>query len=206
MTIEEWFTFTGSGYFSEAFSLTNDANDTNPPGATNGRSVLGTVSYPDNGSGNGSHIGESLAGYAGGEVDAEETTGFGVNGRGYLDNGQTWMMTAVVDGSANTMSYYLNGVLQQTVPTTANLLSQFSFTNVYLGRSAFATDNGSCGSIDEFRVYDNAQSGDSIATDYANGPNVVPEPLSLSIITLAGLRACDQRRHKGERLSRRNGV
>ena len=73
------------------------------------------------------------------------------------------MSATVIDGSAGTLSYYLYdlsqggvGGLQQTI--TSIPLSSYLFTNAYLGRSAFAGDNSTNGSIDEFRIYNNAQS------------------------------------------------
>ncbi|MGA2441010.1 MAG: PEP-CTERM sorting domain-containing protein [Tepidisphaeraceae bacterium] len=208
-TIEQWFTFTGSGFFTEAYSFSNNANDTNIPGQFNGQYLMGTISAPQNNGGNGnntggSHIAQSLAGYGGGETDAfESTPGVGAGGGGYLDDGETFMMATVIDGSAGTLSYYLFdqsqggvGGLQSTI--TAIPLGSYSFTNAYLGRSAFAGDNSTSGSVDEFRIYDNAQSAAAIAADYAAGPNTVlpvPEPLSLSALAL-GATALLMRRHK----------
>lgn len=192
MTIEEWFTFTGSGFFTEAFTLTDSSSDANPPNSGFGQYIMGTISAPQGGpnagSAGGSHIGQTLAGY-GNETDAFETTpGLGAGGGGYLDDGGTYMMALVIDGVAGTFSYYLNGSLQQTI--TAIPLSSYSFTDVYLGRSAFPGDNSTSGSIDEFRVYNNAQSASAIAADYGAGPNTViavPEPSMLGLSGLGGL-------------------
>lgn len=155
VTIEEWFTFTGSGFFTEGYAFSNNHNDTTGPGATNGQYLMFTISAPQpagttNNTG-GSHVGQSLAGYSGGaETDAfETTTNIGAGGGGYLDNGGTFMAATVIDATAGTLSYYLNGVLQQTI--TAIPLSSYSFSNAYLGRSAFAGDNATSGSVDEFR-------------------------------------------------------
>ena len=95
------------------------------------------------------------------------------------------MAATVIDGTAGTLSYYLYrvsdgvGGLQQTIPAIP--LSSYSFTNAYLGRSAFAGDNISNGSFDEFRIYNDAQSAASIAADLAAGPDGVPEPASLAL-------------------------
>jgi hypothetical protein len=89
------------------------------------------------------------------------------------------------------LSYYLYrtsdgvGGLQQTI--TAIPLSSYSFSNAYLGRSAFGVDNATSGSIDEFRIYDNAKDATGIAADFAAGPNVVPEPASMALLGLGGL-------------------
>ena len=128
-----------------------------------------TISAPQGGpvpSGGGSHVAQSLAGYGGGaETDAFGTTpGIGAVGGGYLDDGETFFAATVIDGTAGTLSYYLYdisaggvGGLQQTI--TAIPLSSYSFTDAYLGRSAFAVDNATSGSINEFRIYDSLKYG-----------------------------------------------
>jgi len=203
-TIEMWFTFTGSGFFTEAWTFSNNNNDSNPPGASNGQYLMHTISAPQGGpvpSGGGSHVAQSLAGYGGGaETDAYGTTpGIGAVGGGYLDDGETFMTATVIDGTAGTLSYYLYDVsaggiggLQQTI--TAIPLSSYSFSNAYLGRSAFAVDNATSGSIDEFRIYSDAQSAAQVAADFAAGPNVIPEPASLTLLGFSGLALLLRRR------------
>jgi len=208
-TIEEWVTFTGSGFFTESWTFTNDANDANPPGASSGEYLMHTISAPQPvtppGGANtgGSHIAQTVAGYGGGaETDAYGTTpGVGAGGGGYMDDGETFMCATVIDGSAGTLSYYLYDVsaggiggLQQSI--TAIPLSDYNFTNAYLGRSAFYQDNATSGSIDEFRIYNDAQSPAQVAADEAAGPNVVtvPEPACLGLLALTTVGALLRRR------------
>ena len=168
-------------------------------GASSGQYLMGVISAPQGGpnagSAGGSHISQSLAGDGGDETDAYETTaGLGAGGGGDLDDGETFMMATVIDASADTFSDYLYdesaggaGGLQQTI--TAIPLSSYSFTDAYLGRSAFPGDNSTSGSIDEFRIYNNAQSASAIAADFNAGPDTVPpvpEPTFLSIGTAVG--------------------
>jgi hypothetical protein len=196
-TIETWFTFTGSGFFTEAWTFSNGTDAAPPVG---GQYLMDTISAPQPagtpGQGNntgGNHIVESLNGYnPGPEIDAYGTTpGMGAVGGGYLDNGDS-CFSAVVIGADGTLSYYLydittgTGGLQSTV--AGNPLTAFNFTNAYLGRSAFSGDNATSGSIDEFRIYDNAQSAAAVAADFTAGPaTVVPEPASLALLGLSGL-------------------
>lgn len=195
VTIEEWFTFTGSGFFTESYAFRNSV----APSSNTGQYLMHTISAPQGGpvpAGGGSHIAQTLAGYGGGaETDAfGTTTGIGAGGGGYLDDGGTYMAATVIDGTAGTLSYYLYrvsdglGGLQQTI--AAIPLSSYSFTDAFLGRSAFDGDNATSGSFDEFRIYDNAQGASAIAADFAAGPNTVnpvPEPSTLALSGLGGL-------------------
>lgn len=200
MTVEEWFTFTGSGFFTEAYAFSDNAQDSNPPGQTNGQYLMHAISAPQPASPpggpntGGDHIAQALTGYqAGSETDAFSTTpNIGAVGGGYLDNGETFMAATVIDGTAGTLSFYLYdlsqggvGGLQQTIPAIP--LSSYSFTDLYLGRSPFLADNATSGQIDEFRIYDNAQSAAQIAADQAAGADtLVPEPSSI-ILGAVGL-------------------
>lgn len=207
VTIEQWGTYSGSGFFTEAYTFTNHNNDfvnpiSNPPGANNGQYLMHAVSAPQGGpvpSGGGSHIAQALSGFAGsltpppgGETDAFGTTpGIGAFGGGYLDDGGTYMTTTVIDGTAGTLSYYIyradgagNG-LQHTIPAVP--LASYSFTNAYIGRSAFLADNWLSASVNEFRIYTEARSSAQIAADFRGGPDkLVPEPASLALFAIGG--------------------
>jgi PEP-CTERM motif-containing protein len=204
VTIEQWGTYSGSGFFTEAYAFTDHNNDfinppTNPPGANVGQYLLHAVSAPQGGpvpAGGGSHVAQATAGYTT-ETQAFGTTpGVGAFGGGYLDDGGTYMTATVIDGGAGTLSYYLYrvsdgvGGLQQTVAAVP--LSTYSFTNAYIGRSPFLADNWLSASVDEFRIYNSARSANSIAADFHAGPNLVPEPASLGLaaVGVLGLLAC----------------
>lgn len=205
VTIEQWFTFTGSGFFTEAWAFSDRNGGANPPGASSGQYLMHTISNPQGGPGagtaGGSSIAQSLAGYGGGaETRAFETTpGIGAGGGGYLDDGVTYMCATVIDSLAGTLSYYVfrvsdsAGGLQQTIPAIP--LSSYSFTDAFLGRSPFDADNITAGSIDEFRIFGNARSMTEIYADFAAGPDViVPEPGSLTLFGLGALALFLRRR------------
>ena len=203
VTIEQWFTFGGSGFFTEAYTFTNHndtgSGPTNPPGAGNGQYLVNTISNPDNLTGTsvpgaGSSVAQATTGFNPGNESCAfgSTVGLGFAGGGYLDNGETYMAATVIDGAAGTLSYYLTrvgdglGGLQQTI--AAIPLSSYSFTNAYLGRSPFPADNYTNGSVDEFRIYNEVRSTTQIARDFAAGPDkLVPEPASLFLAAFGGL-------------------
>jgi hypothetical protein len=204
VTIEQWFTFTGSGFFTEAYTFSDRHGGANPPGANSGQYLMHAISAPQGGpvpAGGGSHVAQSLAGYGNGaETDAFGTTvGLGFAGGGYLDDGGTYMAATVIDGVAGTLSYYVYrtsdglGGLQQTI--AAIPLSSYHFTDAFIGRSAFDADNWTSGSVDEFRIYNDAKDTASILADFKAGPDtVVPEPTGLALIGLGGLTLVLRRR------------
>jgi hypothetical protein len=163
-----------------------------------------TISNPQGGpnpAGGGSSVAESLAGYGNGaETRAFSTTvGLGFANGGYLDDGGTYFAATVIDGTAGTLSYFVYrvsdglGGLQSTV--AAIPLSSYSFTDAFLGRSPFAADNWTSGSVDEFRIYNNATSTAQILADFQAGPNVlVPEPGALALASLGSFVLLLQRR------------
>jgi hypothetical protein len=179
-TIEEWFTMSGSGFFTESYAFCDDSDATPPTGA-GGEYLAHTISAPQGGpvpAGGGNHVVQSLNGYTvGPELDAYGTTpGMGAGGGGYLDDGDTCFSATVISADG-TLNYYLydittaQGGLQQTI--SGYPLTAFSFTHAYLGRSAFATDNATSGSMNEFRIYSGAKYSSQIAADFAAGPDTL---------------------------------
>lgn len=91
------------------------------------------------------------------------------------------------DAVSQNAKVYLDGNLLKSGTVTVKPSDLGNTTHNYLGKSQFAADGNFIGSIDEFRIYNNALSGSTIAADAALGPNSLtptPEPGSLALIGL----------------------
>ena len=111
----------------------------------------------------------------------------------------THMIAVVIDQTATTaapygtMTYYVDGInFGSTNLTQANQWTAVSpsFTNAWLGRSAFNGDGVFNGTIDEFRIYNTALSSAQVAADATAGPNAfgtvaVPEPTTVLMLGLS---------------------
>ncbi len=81
-------------------------------------------------------------------------------------------VACVYDDVADTMSLYVNGELEDSIPVTIPFTA---IDNVYsyLGKSTYDNDPELEGSIDEFRVHNSALAPWEIELNYLNGPDVV---------------------------------
>lgn len=91
-----------------------------------------------------------------------------------LDNQTNVHVVVVLDPAAGVLKAYTNGVAI-TGPPNGALPSLSGFTDLlsYLGKSFYAPDPYLLGSIDEFRVWNQALSPAAIEADYEAGPNNV---------------------------------
>ena len=95
------------------------------------------------------------------------------------DNGTERMLAAVVDTATDTLRLYLDGSEVANTPLNGADLSSITKSVAYFGRSLYNSDPGLTGSIDEIRIYDEALSAATIATQASAGPSVdEPEPPS----------------------------
>jgi hypothetical protein len=116
-------------------------------------------------------------------------------------NGQplTHMIAVVINqtptssAAYGTLTYYVDGInFGSTNLTKANQWTAVSpsFTNAWLGRSAFNGDGVFNGTIDEFRIYNTALSSAQVAADATAGPNAfgtvpIPEPTTILMLGLS---------------------
>jgi hypothetical protein len=118
---------------------------------------------------------------------------------GALPGGGTELHYAVtIDGGSNTATVYIDGsekLSGSITLTPEDVVSVDGTEHNWLGRSRFTSDAFLDGSINEFRIYDSALTGDAIASSFALGPNTVPEPSRL-LLSLVGIAAIALRRRR----------
>lgn len=92
-----------------------------------------------------------------------------------LDDGMTHMVAVVIDGKAKKMHVFIDG----KEPTKAedlgeNTLDKVRPVNNWIGRSSFDNDAGLSGTVDEFRVYDQALSAEEVGPIFKAGADSLP--------------------------------
>jgi hypothetical protein len=89
-----------------------------------------------------------------------------------LDDGKPHMVALVIDGDAKKLHVFIDGKEPKPAEDLGdNTLDKVRQVNNWLGRSSFDADPGLSGSIDEFRVYDNALTADEAAAAFKAGPD-----------------------------------
>ena len=169
-TFEAWFTFRGGGPWQRVFDF--------------GRTVSGSgrdyIFYTPN-----SGDGDNRAGFRDSNL-AENTAFAGPT----VSQNSTHHVAVVVDdnanGGTNRMTVYLDGAFGGDVALSYSF-SDFSTTNrlAYLGRSLFNVDAYLNGTIDEFRIHNNALTAQQVQDSFATGP-VPSDLLRLEVNTVTG--------------------
>jgi hypothetical protein len=118
----------------------------------------------------------------------------GVNGPGQINDAVQHFLAVTVD--ATNIAYYIDGSLIGTAAVGANTLSSLSNNLAYLGRSVYQFDPNFIGSINEFRIFNTALSGSTIANHASLGPDAIPEPAAAALAAVAGLACVLRRRRK----------
>ena len=99
------------------------------------------------------------------------------------------------DPDANTEALYIDGTEVATSSARGNPATA-TYSNFWIGRSQFSTDPFFNGTIDELRTYDTALAPSNIASDFAAGPNAVPEPVATGLACLGCLALLVRRRRR----------
>jgi Concanavalin A-like lectin/glucanases superfamily/Glucose / Sorbosone dehydrogenase len=89
------------------------------------------------------------------------------------------------------VALYLNGTLAPGITNPMDApyqLRNLNDVNNWLGRSNWTADSNFQGSLNEFRIYDDAKTAADVLTDFNAGPDVAPTPnfLQLRVNTLTG--------------------
>jgi hypothetical protein len=92
-----------------------------------------------------------------------------------IDDGKEHMIALVIDGDAGKLHAYIDGKESKGAEDLGqNVLDSVKQKHAWLGRSAFDSDPGLTGSIEELRIYDNALSADDVAAAFKTGPKNLP--------------------------------
>jgi len=172
MTVQVWATYTDQtlAIWSRVLSFgeSNDGEDSSASGST---STYFTIQPNRNG---------NVAGFEYRNKGAvNETT---LDGRVALD--EEVQYTLIHDDIANTIKFYLNGVVQAGIRTNVTL-KEFNDINVWLGRGQW-NDPLFVGSFNELRMYDTALSAEEIVQSYLAGPDELPGAPAPCDLVLAG--------------------
>jgi len=92
---------------------------------------------------------------------------------GMLDDGSEYHVAVVLDPLRSWCGLYINGVLSGTSEDATIPLTAIDAAHCYLGKSLYDVDPYMIGSINEFRIHQNALSSAALAASYAGGPEAL---------------------------------
>ncbi len=161
VTFEAWFSHSSNGTWTRVL----DFGDTNPS-TDNGRDYIFFTS--EGGSSQARLvISDADPGYSNEEIASTSVISYDV----------PVYIACVYDGENDTMSLYVDGGLADSIAVSIPLSSIDNIYS-YLGRSLYNPDPYLEGSIDEFRIYDEALEESVIAQHYLDGPDAIgPSPI-----------------------------
>jgi hypothetical protein len=86
-------------------------------------------------------------------------------------------VAVVIDGAANTLTLFQNGVTFGSVDLVTTTLAGLNDVNNWVGRSQFVNDEELQGTLHEVRIYSTARSAQLVARDAVTGPDeLIDEP------------------------------
>jgi len=92
-----------------------------------------------------------------------------------LDDGKPHLAIAVIDGTAKKLHLYVDGKEVGTATDLGdNTLDKVKQDHAWIGRSAFDTDPGLSGTINELRIYNEALTADQVAAIAKAGADALP--------------------------------
>lgn len=151
-TVSAWFTTSNAAVWSRLFDFGDQTG-------ANGNSYL---FFSPRGSGD---LSRAALRPAGGTERAVFTT--------RSDNNTQHLATVVIDSAAALLRLYIDGAVGPSTSLLGAGVNSINDVNGFIGRSLFNADPGFTGSINEVRIYDDAQPGAAIAADFAQGPSAL---------------------------------
>jgi hypothetical protein len=161
-TFEAWVTWTGGAVWQRIFDF-GSSDAVGGVGQGTGATYLFATSLAGG-------TNTSRAAFTSSGIPGEKL----VNGPAGLPTAAQTHIAVVVEGAANVMSFYQNGVSLGQVSITGNTLSALNDVNNWLGRSQFSPDPELAGSLNEFRIYSAARSAAQVMASFTSGPDALP--------------------------------
>ena len=179
-TFEFWLTWNGGGIWQHIFDF-GDNDGGNGNGFGGAFHDINLVAEDGNAATDGGgHLALVLINGQGVEAELSASP---------LSTGVEHHVVWAYDAPSTTAELYVDGTLQAFNIDMTNTFANFDDSpNCWLGQSQYGPvqDPDFRGSIDEFRIYNGAFSIQQAAFDYANGPNVVGYPITLSASVTGG--------------------
>lgn len=155
-TIEVWFTWNGGTMWRRLFDFGNTEEGVEGEPGTGDTFVMFTPAGPDY------PYATFNPGASGSEVSC--------TGMSAITSGQPHQLALTLDTDLHVFTIFIDGMLVCATAFSGEL-SQIDDVNSWIGRSQFETDSTFSGSVDEFRIYDFALSGDQVAFSADAGPD-----------------------------------
>jgi hypothetical protein len=172
VTIETWYTDTGSGVWAKIFTF----------GSMSVGQELAFTNFRGGGDlapGLDRNGTQALSGYP-----------FGSNTRLSLNTEHHLVVSVASDGTAN---LWVDGV-QQITDLATNPLSNVTSNTESIGATAW-NDPGHMGTVNEFRIWEGTLSPGEIVQSFGLGPNlVIPEPVAAGFLALGSILWLGRRR------------
>ena len=96
------------------------------------------------------------------------------------NDGSEHHVVATVD--ATNISLYVDGGFIGSTALTSQSIGGLSNDFAYLAKSVYSGDPDWTGSVNEYRIWDNALTLADVESNYASGPSVIPEPSTYALL------------------------